>query len=213
MLPHFLDYYSFVDQMTFIDSGSNDRSIELIEQFSGSWDGNVRICQTGITWWDHDELHKYRDNIWRGSKMDLVLFPDCDEIFYHPLGLRKFLEKTKNDLYHLQGFEMVSETFPSSILDVKIGYPFFTYNKAMVFNPTIDIHFPNAHLVCSPTVNVNLGEIKLLHYRYMGSVHMRFRRDREASRLPKNCRYRHIDTDDEIDNILKNAITKSYKVI
>lgn len=208
-----MEYYSFVDQMTFIDSGSTDKSLSILEEFADRYNGFVRICQTGITWWDHNKLHEYRNHIWRDSKSDLVLFPDCDEIFYHPSGLKNFLEKSQNELFHLEGFEMVSDRFPKKLFDVNTGYPMYIYNKATIFDPKIDIYFPNAHLVCSPTVNVSLGQIKLLHYRYLGIEHMRFRRDREAARLPKKCSYRHIATNEEINKILKNAIDSSYVII
>ncbi len=60
--------------------------------------------------------------------MDYILFPDCDEFFYHPNGLKQYIEKNRYLVYMMQGFEMVSEKFPEgNILDIKTGYPMFIY--------------------------------------------------------------------------------------
>lgn len=214
ILPYFLDYYSFVDRMTFIDSSSTDKTLQIIQDFSDEWDGMVRLVQTGLTWWDHEALHYYRNNVWRESEMDYVLFPDCDEIFYHHSGLQRFLNKSENDLFHMQGFEMVGE-FPKSgkITDIKKGVPFYTYNKKTIFNPKIEISFPNAHLVCSPTANVSMGEVKLLHYRNLGFEYMKFRIARERSRLPKNCSYRSFHSDDYLKARYNDLMSKATDVI
>jgi len=210
ILPYFLDYYSFVDRMNFIDSGSTDKTHEILKDFSDNYEGLVTVYQTGLTWWDHEVLHSYRNNIWRNSRADYVLFPDCDEFFYHKMGLKEYLQESENDLFHMQGFEMVGHLPKGKITEVKRGVPYFMYNKATIFNPKIDIYFPNAHLVCSPTANVNLGELKLLHYRNMGVPLMIKRIERERSRLPANCSYRAFHSDEQLkkryNELMKNAI-------
>jgi hypothetical protein len=215
LLPFFLDYYSFVDRITFIDSGSNDNSFKIIQKFAVPSAPIVRICQTGLDWWDHNVLHEYRNNIWKDSLYDLVLFPDCDEVLYHQTGLRNFLNRTRNDVYSMEGFEMVGE-FPApgtSITDIKTGVPFYPYNKSTIFNPKIDISFPNAHLRYTPVTNINLGEVKLLHYRNLGFKYMKFRIARERSRLPQNCKIRSFWTDNEIKERINDLKSKAVNVI
>lgn len=215
MLPFFLDYYSFVDRITFIDSGSSDKSLLIIKQFAVPSAPTVRICQTGLEWWDHEVLHEYRNNIWRDSNYDLVLFPDCDEVFYHSTGLRNFLEETNNDVYAMEGYEMVGE-FPKQgmkLTDIRKGVPFYPYNKSTIFNPKIDIYFPNAHLRYAKTTNIDLGRIKLLHYRNLGIEYMKFRIAREKSRLPKDCKYRSFHSEAEIKARYKNLTDNARTVI
>jgi hypothetical protein len=201
MLPFFLDYYKFVDRMTFIDSGSTDNTNSILKYFATPDRPIIRITQTGLKTWDHEELHKYRNDIWRDSKYDLVFFPDCDEIFYRK-DIVKFLnQKNPPDIYEMTGYEMVSNTLPApgdSILSIRTGVPFQQYNKSTIFNPKIDISFPNAHMRYSPCTNVDIGGIKLLHYRNLGIRMMKIRRDREAERLPVRCTYRTPLTDEEI---------------
>lgn len=212
-LPYFLEYYSFVDRMTFIDSGSTDKSLSILEEFSDRYNGFVRICQTGATWWDWDLLHPYRNQIWNDSKMDYILLPDCDEIFYHEEGLRNFLEKRNFDIYEMDGYEMVGELPEGSILKVNKGVHHAVYNKSTLFNPKVDIWFPSAHVRCSPSANVNMGEVKLLHYRNLGIDLMKKRRDRERARLPKGFRARTIHTDEYIENRFASLKRDSQIVI
>jgi hypothetical protein len=214
-LPFFLKYYSFVDRMTFIDSGSNDDTLKIINKFATPSNPIVRLMQTGLETWDHEAGHAIRNSIWKDSNYDLVMFPDLDEIFYYP-DIRNYLDKSKYDIYEMEGFEMVSDKFPAKgydILSIKKGVKHKTYNKSTIFNPKIDIVFPNAHLRCSMNTNVCIGEIKLLHYRNLGIEMMKKRRDREASRLPQDERVRFgrfPHSDDYIkerhDKLMSNAI-------
>lgn len=195
-LPYFLNYYSFVDSMTFIDSGSTDNTLAIIKKFAIPSNPIVKIAQTGLTWWDHHALHEFRNEIWRGSKADLVFFPDCDEIFYHP-DIKNFLNITKFDIYQMEGFEMVSDKMPEgSILTVNTGVPFHVYDKSTIFNPRIEIEFLNAHLRYSRCTNVDMGNIKLLHYRSLGVPYMLKRRDRIKARTPRG--YIQIDSDETV---------------
>ena len=215
LLPFFLNYYSFVDRMTFIDSGSSDKSMDIIKTFATPTAPTVRICQTGLTWWDHEVLHEYRNNIWQDSKYDYVLFPDCDEVFYHSLGLRDFLEESESDVFAMEGYEMVGE-FPlpgTKITSIRKGVPFYPYNKSTLFNPKCDIYFPNAHLRYTKTTNISLGQVKLLHYRNLGFEYMKFRIQRERDRLPKDCKYRSFHSDKELRERFKNLSDNARDVI
>ena len=197
-LPFFLDYYSFVDSLTFIDSGSTDNSLNIIKKWAIPSHPLVRVAQTGLTWWDHDTLHEFRNEIWKDSRADIVFFPDCDEIFFHP-DMKNFLDNSIFDIFEMDGYEMVWPEMPpagSSILQVNTGVPFHIYDKSTIFNPRVEIEFLNAHLRYTRCTNVNIGDIKLLHYRSLGLSYMLKRRDRIKSRTPRG--YIQIDTDQQV---------------
>jgi len=205
ILPFFLNYYSFVDKMTFIDSNSTDKTLELVKDHE--------VIQTGITWYDHWALHNFKNVIWRWRKTDadIILFPDSDEFFYKE-NLREFLEITDYDFYRLEGYEMVSNTYPAvgtNILDIKTGVKCLPFNKSMIFKNGLDIVFPNAHQALCESKNYNDGDIKLLHYRYLGLDAMKRRRDAALSRS-FNPQYMDHPSDatleSEFNILLKEAI-------
>lgn len=201
-IPFFLDYYEKIaDRITFIDSGSTDGSLDLVRKH--------RTYQTGLDWWDWDSLHWMRQNVWKESSYDLIMFPDLDEIFYHP-DLKNFLNNTNYDIYHMQGFQMVSRIFPAkgdNILNYKKGIPLPLHNKFMIFKPNADIHFPDAHFINTNSSNVSEFDIKLLHYKFLGAEHMVKRAKTIISRVPSTSHCKNIN-----GNILKvfPAFVKSH---
>ena len=217
LLPFFLHYYEpIVDKMTFIDSGSNDGSLELLK--------NHNVIQTGLTWWDWDKLHWARQNIWKNSEYDIVMFPDLDEFFYHPKGLRKFLDLSTFDIYQLEGYQMVSRNFPSkgtNILNINQGVRLPLYDKYTIFNPKADVRFPNAHHIETTCNNICRYKIKLLHYKFLGVDHMLKRASVVKERVPKNSYCQVIEGNilekfsgfvknkqeykEEIENLIKEA--------
>jgi glycosyltransferase involved in cell wall biosynthesis len=214
-LPFFLKYYSFVDRMTFIDSGSTDDTLKILNKFATPSNPVIRITQTGLETWDQDILHEYRNFIWKDTKHDIVMLPDCDEIFYHP-ELINYLNNRTTDIFEMDGYEMVSNRFPakgSDILNIKTGVYHHIYNKSTIFNPKIEISFLNAHIRYSPCANIDMGGIKLLHYRNLGIDFMKKRRDREQSRLPKKCNWRQVHSDSEIKQRHSELMEKAIKVI
>ena len=193
-LPFFLKYYStIVDKMTFIDSGSTDRTLELLKDYE--------VLQTGLTWWDWDALHGIRNSIWRDSKFDLVFFPDLDEIFYRP-NLRDFLEENNYDVYQLEGYQMIADRFPykdEDILSYNKGIPLPLHNKYTIFNPRKNIVFSDAHnIVKNPGLQINKFCIKLLHYKYLGAKRMTERAGIIRDRIPRGSYTRNIN-----GNVLK----------
>jgi len=187
-LPFFLQYYSLiVDRMTFIDSGSTDRTLELIKDHE--------VVQTGLTWWDWDNLHSIRDSIWRDSEFDLIFFPDLDEIFYKE-NLRQWLDGHRSAIYKMKGYQMVSREFPeleTNILDIKRGCPLPLHDKYTIFNPKADLKFVDAHNIATTSRNINMLEIKLLHYKYLGADNMVRRANLIIDRVPRGSFSKNID--------------------
>ena len=187
LLPFFLRHYApIVDNMTFIDSGSTDKTLDLIKAH--------KVIQTGLTWWDWDKLHEIRNNIWKQSNYDLVFFPDLDEFLYRQ-NLREFLEKNTYDIYQMEGFQMVSESFPkpdTDILSINLGVPMPLYNKYVVFNPKADFSFPDAHNIKTTSDNISRFAIKLLHYQHLGVENMLKRTELIKKRVPSDSYTIHI---------------------
>jgi hypothetical protein len=114
----------------------------------------------------------------------------------------------------MDGYEMVADSPPKgSILQVNMGVHHAVYNKSTLFSPKVEIWFPSAHIRCSPSANVNMGEVKLLHYRNLGLPLMCKRRDRERDRLPKNFKLRTIHNDEYIKNRFEQLKRDAIKVI
>jgi hypothetical protein len=188
ILPFFIKHYEkIVDRMTFIDSESNDDTLKIIRDH--------RIIKTGLKWWDWDTLHNMRDNIWRQSEYDMIMFPDVDEFFYRP-DLKEFLNITNFEIYQMQGFQMVSSKFPSrpgmEITELNRGVPLPLHNKYTIFSPKADIHFVDAHNIATASNKINRFDIKLLHYKYLGVENMMRRAKLIQSRVPRNSTCRNI---------------------
>lgn len=190
MLPFFLDYYRpIVDKMNFLDSGSTDRTLDIINEYGGE------IIHTGLTFWDWDTMRNIYQNIWKTSDADYIFLMDVDEFFYHP-DLRNFLETNIDsvDIYQMIGYQMVSPTFPkegSNIFDIKKGVPLPLYNKSTIFKPNIDIYHENAHEIKTTSTKICRDVIKLLHYKFLGVDVLIKRSDAVKSRVPANsyCEY------------------------
>jgi hypothetical protein len=182
LIPFFLRHYApIVDKMTFIDSASTDNTLKLLKKYE--------VVQSGITWWDWDAYHIIKNNIWRKSEYDLVFFPDLDEFLYHK-NLRKFLEDKPCDMYQMEGFQMVSNTFPeknTNMLEINKGFPLPLHDKFLIFNPRLDFKFDTAHtitVISKEKCKTSVREIKLLHYKYLGVENMLRRAALITSRTP-----------------------------
>lgn len=174
LIPFFLDHYSFVDRMTFIDSGSSDRTLELLKGHN--------IIQTGLKKYDIPALTTIKNTIWKKSKHDLILFPDLDEIIHIDSDLRTFFETTNADIYLCEGYEMLSRNFD---LNTKQGIQSDWYNKVVAFKPQSNIQFTEGshRAIFSHGLNVN-QDLKLLHYKYLGIDNLIERRQKTIDRNP-----------------------------
>ena len=185
LLPFFLHHYApLVDRMTIMDSGSTDRTLEIIKIYQTCF--NINVIQTGLTWWDWDAGHIITCNIWRGSEYDLIMLPDVDEIFYRP-DLRAFLDTNNFAIYQLEGYQMVSRTFPkpgTALTDIKVGTPIRLYNKFTIFKPTADIRRISNHEIAPTKEVICRGQIKLLHYKFVGVDFLLKRAAAIKSRVP-----------------------------
>jgi hypothetical protein len=118
----------------------------------------------------------------------LIFFPDADEILYRK-NLRQFLETNRYNLYQMEGYQMVSNSFPKatdSLLDIKMGFPLPLYSKFSIFSPKVDVCFDNAHTVTTTEKNICKFQIKLLHYKFVGVPFLLQRAKAIKERVPLN---------------------------
>jgi glycosyltransferase involved in cell wall biosynthesis len=171
IFPFFINYYfPLVDRITFIENGSTDGTVELIMACAKKNGPVIRIYKTGMTWWDWDAGLRIRNEIWKDSDYDWIFFIDIDEIIFKP-RLREFLKNTDCDIMKLKGYQMVSDKFPArgtKITDIKNGILFPMEDKYAIYRNTADIHCINAHSIFPTKSKICEGEIKLLHYKYLG---------------------------------------------
>lgn len=174
MMPYFLKHYStFADKIVVFDEQSNDGTQQIVKLFP----------KAELRKWPHRGLDDRRFieavNGWykeaRG-KSDWVMWPDVDEILWHPDPL-KMLSECKADVVQATGYGMVSREFNSAagqIYDTyRMGVRQSNYDKAIIWRPGIDMqHTHGRHTYENKWPKHNgvqiQSDFKLLHYHYFG---------------------------------------------
>lgn len=184
ILPYFIKHYKqFARNIIMFDNMSTDNSVNIMK------DSGVMVVEIDTAnRFEESVLIFTRNNCWKQSDADWVIVVDMDEFVYHP-NLVEILENSEATLIHPKGYEMMSETLPTTsgqIYDeIKMGYstdefvsmgvyPHWksNYSKGCVFKPSEiqEIRFgPGSH-ECSPVGNVRVDRnsgLKLLHYKYI----------------------------------------------
>lgn len=175
ILPQVLDHYSkFCQKMVVMDNESDDRSVEIIQSYPNA---EVRTYQSNSQI-RNDIYLEIKNNIWKESrgKADWVIVCDTDEVLFHPDIVNK-LDELKEKGYSIVkpiGYDMISETFPDNIFDVKMGVRDTRHlSKCILFNPDLieEINFQAGCHKCYPTGKIkmyNEEDIKLLHFKMLG---------------------------------------------
>lgn len=189
ILPHTLEYYSkFCDRITIFDNESTDRSVEIIK----SYGGNVETYSSNNEIRD-DIYLDIKNNCWKDSigEADWVIVGDIDELLFHP-NLIKKLSELKEEGYTIikpHGFDMVTETFPKNLLDIRYGMPDNDHlGKCICFNPNAieEINYkPGCHKL-KPKGRVKYykkSDMKLFHYKYLGLEYLFYKMELYKQRL------------------------------
>lgn len=187
IMPFFLDHYNkFADKIIVLDNESTDNSRDIALKAGAT----VRIWQSGNQF--NDGLHmQLKQNIYKESRglADWVMVLDNDEFIYHP-NIREVLSDYKDkkiNLPKIQGYDMVSETFPilgTPITDqVTLGVRMDHLSKRVVFNPELDMQWT---VGCHPQDGSFIksikgakesreADLKLLHYKLLSSDYVKDR--------------------------------------
>jgi hypothetical protein len=187
ILPFFLKHYGkFAEKIFLYDNMSDDGSAQIALAHP-----KVEVVQ-------FDTCGKFREDVlidirsyeWKKSrgKAHWVIVCDVDEFIWHPYLIPHLKECTRKKITvcNVQGFQMVSDHFPSltkgQVYDqIRTGYPFSDMNKKIVFNPNAIwdlLYSPGSHWIESIKGKVVWDTdrlVRLLHYKWLGAPYINWR--------------------------------------
>jgi glycosyltransferase involved in cell wall biosynthesis len=190
MMPYFIRHYGQFARVVILANNCTDNTVGIAESLGAD------VIELDIPdEFDDQRFINIRNNIWKGSKTNWVMWADADEFIYHP-NLVEILETTKATAILPAFYNMYHDRFPTTegqIYDeVKLGSRWGgaenIYGKVNVFKmPDItEINYnPGCHHA-DLKGNVILDsrtEIKTLHMRNMGKEFVVARNARNSARL------------------------------
>lgn len=187
-------YQRFCSKITIMDNHSTDGSVKLAKKLG------CEVIPFGTMFFDDHENRNVKNNIWKGSKADLVLIADFDEILFDNrsagLSYCNFICDPSREftIFKTYGWQVMSEDMPKDdLLEITNGYHFKNYSKSILFNPQAitEIKYDFGAHECKPEGDVrwSTDELYLLHYKHIGGVQRTI--DRYAqyqNRMSKNNR-------------------------
>lgn len=190
LMPYYMRHYNQFAKVILLANNCTDSTMDIARSM-GAEVHNLIIP---------DEIDDFlfvaiRNEYWKTSKADWIIWADADEFIYHP-NLLNILSKTKATAILPHFYNMYSETFPTTEgqiydevkLGVRWGGETNEYGKVNVFKlPDIkEINYnPGCHRV-KLEGNVILDDnsgIKTLHMRNMGAQFIIERNIERAARL------------------------------
>lgn len=195
ILPYFLRHYlEFCERIVFFDNQSDDGSLEIIRSADKT---EVRTYDTGGRLSDLQYL-RIKNECWKEARgeADFVIVCDADEFLYAPDPLEYLKAAREAGCAILQpvGYEMMSSELPKRDgrlhQEVSRGYRSRWMDKMCAFQPGMldEIGYaPGCHaarpLPAQARVHRSDGELKLLHFRFLGPAYTIERYTRRAARL------------------------------
>jgi len=211
-MPYFLRHYStLASQIIIWDEQSTDGTREIIQSCP-----KAQLRDWPCKGLDDDRFLEAVNNWYkmaRGSA-DWVMWPDIDEILYHPNPLQ-VLASANGDMVHATGYAMISKGNPPSgegqIYDeLRTGCRQNNYDKWIIWRPGVEIqHTAGRHTYgwqwprCNGRRSTK-PNFKLLHYHYFGVDYTRQRNKRNYDRAC-NKRYAWNYSDGHNNNPKQNG--------
>lgn len=170
-LPHFIKYYSqFCDKIYFFDTGSDDKSREIIQSNPKC----VIRDDYRINELNDRTIINIKNNFYKELDSEWVIVVDCDEFLYHPNGLTwlvDYLNENNYNVVHPVGYQMVADVLPEDIFDIKTGVYEWLYSKRCLFKKDVDINYEVGCHVSHPNSyrikEYENPDLKLLHYKFI----------------------------------------------
>ena len=174
-LPFFIKHYgSFCDKIIVYDNESTDSTLNILAK---NQKVSVITYKTGNKIND-SEYQRIKNTAWKHSrgKADYVIVCDTDELLYDKNdNIKNTLQMSRNTIFHPEGYEMISEYFPSydkPLREQCKGVPSKYYCKKIIFDPHCIVninYYPGCH-EADPRGYVKTGtsEFLLLHFKRIG---------------------------------------------
>lgn len=172
LMPYYMRHYTRFAKVILLNNNSTDNTVRVAESLG------AEIRNLNIPDEINDQLFvDIRNQCWKESKADWIMWADADEFIYHP-DIIYFLSKTVATAILPAFYNMYSETFPTTdgqiyeevTLGARWGGEKNIYGKFNIFKlPDIkEINYnPGCH-------RVNLkGNVKELHTTEVKTLHMR----------------------------------------
>lgn len=177
LMPYFLQHYAPIcDRITLFDNGGGDGTAEIARTCSKV---TIEPCSLDVVGLDSELMAKFVNTQYKQArgKADFLILVDCDEFLWAgPIGLRELLRG-----YHQQriravksiGYQMISDQFPTGdrpiVEQVCYGVRDEEFDKVAIIDPALDLYWKVGRHVCKISgATAHQGEVKLLHYRYLG---------------------------------------------
>jgi len=178
LLPYWLRHYEqFANRIFVWDDDSTDGTTEMLMAHPKVTLLPLEKHGPNNEFWVEELFPRYEKHS-RG-RADWVFFADADELIYHPEMVEALKRKKAAGVKVIwcRGFAMISEGPPKGsgqiYNEIRLGLPDKLESKWTVFDPSITLRFQKGRHG-SPKIYEDgvlpdiSGEIKLLHYRYMG---------------------------------------------
>jgi glycosyltransferase involved in cell wall biosynthesis len=225
LMPYYMRHYSQFAKVILLDNNSTDRTVEIAKSLG------AEIRTLNIPDEINDQLFvAIRNECWKGSKADWMMWADADEFIYHP-NLLDILQTTSATAILPAFYNMYSGMFPTTegqiYEEVQYGSRWGgeenIYGKVNIFKlPDItEINYnPGCHHV-DLRGNVILDthtEIKTLHMRNLSREFVIARNQRNSRRLGalnrKNGWGTYVDrSPEEIIKLFDEEMAETIKVV
>jgi glycosyltransferase involved in cell wall biosynthesis len=195
LMPYFMRHYTQFAKVILLANNCTDRTVEIAKSMG------AEIHNLVIKDEFHDNLFTaIRNEYWKSSKADWIMWADADEFIYHP-NIVQILKDTKATAILPAYYNMYSKKFPTTkgqIYDeVKLGARWGgetnEYGKVNIFKLP-EIREINYNAGChradlkGQVVLSATDLLKTLHMRNMGVKFVIDRNKRSASRLSESNR-------------------------
>lgn len=176
MVKFFLRHYEkFADKIIVYDQDSTDGTLDILKAHP-----LVELRKQDWSGLDDERFIDLVNSAWIGDSCDWIMWPDIDEILYHP-NVFWALATATEDVIRSKGYALISKSgFDGDdgrqiYEQVTTGYPQPNYDKCICWRSGIKLsHSIGRHTYSdSPRTNGVIGEdakLKLFHCHYIGGV-------------------------------------------
>lgn len=178
LMPYFLRHYApLCDRLILFDNDSTDQTADIARAYMNVTIEAYPPDKTGL---DSEAMAQFSREQYKQARgrADYVIWVDCDEFLWSgPIGMRELLRGYKAQGIRAVksiGYQMITDQFPTGdaplIEQVCTGIRDETFDKVAIIDPGLDLYWkPGRHVCKISGFAAYRGEVRLLHYRYLGA--------------------------------------------